>query len=344
MHYLQQVQHVKQCLSKRHLQGGTTKPPQAPAPTAVRGSTTITTLSTNKRKFLEMDIKDWLHELEFDAFVDKFIAEEIDMSLVHALNEDDLSLLGISNLVEQRKFIAAAKKVGKEIQAIKRAKRAAAAATLAAVKVSSVNILQRKKQQTLQELGVSATTTTTAKPRNGQKNNKKNNSNNSIVKSAEQALLFNLYPSNNNNKYIYVAATTAAPDGVFHDGNAAPLPTPPLPPTTALASARVPRSTSLFTSAAHCKQVTETLEARIEKRRIERPPGSGSGCGVVSHEELGRGGLTFAKIEESKALKAMKLQALKEELKTYESTVTELKRLIARLEAELEQQQQPPPL
>ncbi|KAL4535197.1 hypothetical protein Ndes2437A_g05927 [Nannochloris sp. 'desiccata'] len=42
MHYLQQVQHVKQCLSKRHLQGGTTKPPQASAsganPTVAHGN------------------------------------------------------------------------------------------------------------------------------------------------------------------------------------------------------------------------------------------------------------------------------------------------------------------
>ena len=70
-----------------------------------------------------MDIKEWLRELEFDAFIDKFVAEEIDMTLVHALNEDDLSLLGITNLLEQRKFIRAAKKVGEEVQVIKKSKR-----------------------------------------------------------------------------------------------------------------------------------------------------------------------------------------------------------------------------
>ncbi|KAL4535196.1 hypothetical protein Ndes2437A_g05926 [Nannochloris sp. 'desiccata'] len=130
-------------------------------------------------------------------------------------------------------------------------------------------------------------------------------------------------------------ATTTATEGGLHDGPEAPLPTPPLPPTTALASARVPHSTSLFTSAAHCKQVTETLESRIEKRRIERPPGNG----IDSNEQLGRGGITFTKVEESRALKAMKLQALKEELKMHESTVTELKKLIAGLEEELGWQQ-----
>jgi len=348
-HYLHQVQHVKQCLSKRHLQGGTTKPPQAAA-AAVGANITEATLTANKRKYLEMDLKDWLHELQFDAYLDKFISEEIDMTLVHALNENDLSLLGITSLYDQRKFITAAKKVGKEVQAIKRAKRAAAAATLAAAKASSVEASsvdkkQRKKQQTLQELGVS--TTASAKPRDG----RKINNNNKNVKSAEQALLLNLYPANDSNNYKYVAAppasnnipraATTATEVMFPDSNDAPLPTPPLPPTTALASARVPQSTSLFTSAAHCKQVTETLEARIERRRSERP----SGIGGDSHEQLARGGVTFTKVEESRALKAMKLRALKEELRTYENTVAELKSLVAGLEAELDiQQQQPPPM
>ncbi len=201
------------------------------------------------------------------------------------------------------------------------------------MKTDIVDPKQKMKQQTLQQLGVSSTTTTTAAT--AARLGNQNSHSNVNVKSAEQALLLNLYPATNNNNARYLAA---APTEVVLYANAdggAPLPTPPLPPTTALASARVPASTSLFTSAAHCKQVTDTLEARLEKRRTEQPPGSKS---IPSNEELGRGGVTFPKVEESRALKSMKLRALKEELRTHESTVLELKRLIAGLEAELEQQ------
>ena len=349
MHYLQQVHHVKQCLSKRHLQG-----PSKPTPVA-----TTTATATAKRKFLEMDIKDWLLELGFATCIDKFISEEIDMTLVHALNEDDLQLLGISNLLDQRKFLRAAKKVGEEIQARKRAKRAAAAAEkMNNSKQKGIALMQqqqqRKKQQTLQAVGgVSATTATNLKNQNKPNNNNNDDaSNRNSIQLAEQALLLNLYPSTKNRKkmnsrYVVTAApadsrlpsTSAATIPVVYNNDNAhdslPLPTPPLPPTTALASARVPCSISLFTSAAHCKQVTETLESRIEKRRAERPLGNGG----TGNEELGRGGLTFSKVEESRALKAMKLQALKEELRTHENTVIELKKLIEGLETELGQPQ-----
>lgn len=110
--------------------------------------------------------------------------------------------------------------------------------------------------------------------------------------------------------------------------SASPEPTPPMEPAAALPAARVPRAASLWTSAARCEQVTEDLGARIEKRRAARP-------GPEPEEGLHRGGVRYTHADESRALKAVKLQALQDELKTHESTVKELRRLIAQLEAEL---------
>lgn len=55
-HYLQQVQHVKQCLSKRHLQGGAKAKVAAPVAVAPgqQGA------PQNGRRLLDMDIRVWL--------------------------------------------------------------------------------------------------------------------------------------------------------------------------------------------------------------------------------------------------------------------------------------------
>ena len=89
-------------------------------------------------------------------------------------------------------------------------------------------------------------------------------------------------------------------------------------------------SASLFASAGRCEAITDSLESRLEKKRAQQP--------VAVPEPLARGGVSFSRVEEDKALKAMKLKALKEELRTHQATVEELTRLIGEMERELQQE------
>jgi hypothetical protein len=92
-----------------------------------------------------------------------------------------------------------------------------------------------------------------------------------------------------------------------------------------------PPAASLWAGAGACRTVAPPLEARLAARRAAGgAPGGG--------EALARGGrapqpFTFA--EETGALKAVRLQALREELRAHEATAGELRRQVAVLEAEL---------
>ena len=87
-------------------------------------------------------------------------------------------------------------------------------------------------------------------------------------------------------------------------------------------------SSLMWKAAALCQQLTEPLESRIERTRKEKNTG-------VKEEALGRGGVVFSRVEESRAMQSMKLEALKEELKMHETTVEQLRAMIRAIENEL---------
>lgn len=223
------------------------------------------------------------------------------MSLVHALTEEDLRALGVADLLSQRRLLAAARRVGAEVAEAKRAKRAAAKRAAAAAAAPP----RAKRQQTLRLPGMPPLAAAPAAPAPGER-------------SAEQQLLSQLYPSREG-----FGAAQLEEDG------ADPGPTPPLPPAAALPGARVAPGASLFACAATYETVADTLEERLEKRRAEQPG--------AATQPLGRGGVTYVRPEESTATKLLKLAALRDELRCHEETLSDLRRMIAELEAEMGQ-------
>lgn len=280
-------------------------------------------------------------ELEFEAHIDTFLAEEIDMSLVHALNEDDLRTLGITDFLAQRRFLSAARKAGEEVAAAKRAKRAAS--TILSRGPSAPGKLagsgrgepsglpKQKKQKTLHLPGMvsrpPAASLAALNSVPGQGRALDGKKSNDTAKPVEQALLSALYPGKRKTAHLGYTTGAAGADELENEA-LSPQPTPPLPPPAALATSRVAHSASLFASAARCEAVTASLESRLEKKRSGQAPGAAS-------EPLARGGISFSRVEEDRALKLMKLRALRDELRTHEATVVELKRLIGEMEADL---------
>lgn len=58
-----------------------------------------------------MDISTWLTSIGLEKYIDIFVKEEIDMSVVHYLDEDHLIELGIEKLGARLKFLHAAKQL-----------------------------------------------------------------------------------------------------------------------------------------------------------------------------------------------------------------------------------------
>jgi hypothetical protein len=138
----------------------------------------------------------------------------------------------------------------------------------------------------------------------------------------ERALLAHLYPP--------VAAAVVA--GAAAAGQ--PQRTPKLASDRSLARA-TPAGASLWAGAGACQPVAPTLGARLAQREGADPAASAA---RRQAQPLARGGATYptAPDQESRALKRVKLEALREELRTHESTVAELRRMIAGLEREVE--------
>lgn len=73
------------------------------------------------------------------------------------------------------------------------------------------------------------------------------------------------------------------------------------------------------------------MAARLAQREAEQAQGAGAG-----RQPLARGGTAYPAAEESRALKRLKLEALRQELRHHEATAAELRRMIQGLEREVE--------
>jgi hypothetical protein len=141
----------------------------------------------------------------------------------------------------------------------------------------------------------------------------------------ERALLAHLYPP--------AAAAAAARTAPAAAGQPPQL-TPQLASGRSLARA-APAAASLWAGAGACQPVAPTLGARLAQREGADPAAAAA---RRQAQPLARGGAAYppAADQESRALKRVKLEALREELRTHESTVAELRRMIAGLEREVE--------
>lgn len=135
----------------------------------------------------------------------------------------------------------------------------------------------------------------------------------------ERALLASLYPS------------TAGNSGSGGSKQQSPPPqrTPQLGGRR-MAARAAPAAASLWAGAGSCMPVAPTLGARLAAREAADPEGA-----AARKQPLARGGTAYPAREESRALKRVKLEALREELRMHEGTVAELRRMIAGLEQEV---------
>jgi hypothetical protein len=133
---------------------------------------------------------------------------------------------------------------------------------------------------------------------------------------------------------------------------AAPRPgaTPGLRPSSAAPALRVSLDRSLWTCAAECREIADNVDARLLRKR--RAPDEANAEGDTSGDGrsaaatpnpsvhvpvplIGRGGTAYPRADESRALKLVKLEALRQELVTHQRTVADLMCMVAELEAEL---------
>jgi hypothetical protein len=91
-----------------------------------------------------------------------------------------------------------------------------------------------------------------------------------------------------------------------------------------------PASASLWAGSATCQAVAPLLEARMARREAEDPAAA-----AAKRQPLARGGATAPPNEEGRALKLQRLEALREELRSQEATVAQLRGMVGQLEAEL---------
>lgn len=138
----------------------------------------------------------------------------------------------------------------------------------------------------------------------------------------ERALLASLYPP--------------PQPAAAHKPPAAAQGTPPQRLTPQLAGGRslargAPAgAASLWAGAAACREVAPTLGARLAQREAADPEGA-----ATRRQPLARGGTAYPAGEESRALKRVRLDALRQELRTHEETVVSLRAMIAQLEREV---------
>lgn len=142
----------------------------------------------------------------------------------------------------------------------------------------------------------------------------------------ERSLLDQLYPVQPSHVAAEApqqggAAAAAAAGGVRH--------TPLLPagrtlPRAALAGA------SLWAGAGTCQPVAPLLAARLAEREAGDPEAT-----AARRQPLARGGTAYPVDLETRALKRLKLEALRDELKQHEATVADLRRMVQELEREV---------
>lgn len=87
---------------------------------------------------------------------------------------------------------------------------------------------------------------------------------------------------------------------------------------------------SLWAGAAACCAVAPTLGARLARREAADPEGV-----AARRQPLARGGTAYPAGEESRALKRVRLDALRQELRMHEETVAGLRAMIAQLERDV---------
>ncbi|KAL4458724.1 hypothetical protein ABPG75_013589 [Micractinium tetrahymenae] len=282
-----------------------------------------------------MDTGQWLKALGLERYRQLFAEQEIDLTCVHAVSAEELAGIGIADRLHQVRIVQAAEALASQLglrqlrgtrgggslqhqqPAAKKQKQlallpaggssgAAAAAPPAVGKAAAAAAAsgaqpaqQQAWQQRHQPAGENPLREAGPRPK-------------------ERALLASLYPP---------AQPAAAAVG---QAACAAAPTPQLAGGRSLSRGAPAGAASLWAGAAACCEVAPTLGARLAQRAAADPD-----CDAAKRQPLARGGTAYPAGEESRALRRVRLDALRQELRTHEETVAGLRAMIAQLEREI---------
>lgn len=323
LHYTKRVVHVKQCMA-----GKRNPPQQSRQPSAVRTIKVSSDFISNKHiKQQHMQeqqqqqptipstapqqqvpcttaddvdcIKSWLQQLGLEYYHSICIREEIDLSVTHMITAEEWQEVGVLNRIHQRRLVEAGRKKGGILVGERQDKN-----------------MMRVHQDQYTAL-VRGTTTT------------------------RDAHAYHDDDDENGENNININITTTRNENT----SCSIQPTPPmiLGHSKAVTAARVTPNSTLWASAATCQQIAPTLEARLVSLKRKR---NVDGNDDDREEELARGvaplgphivGHTTAAVVtvESRASKLQKLEALREEVRSHEEILKDLKGMVHTLESDL---------
>lgn len=99
-----------------------------------------------------------------------------------------------------------------------------------------------------------------------------------------------------------------------------------------MAARAAPAATTLWAGAGACVAVVPTLGERLAAKEAADPDGA-----AAHKQPLARGGTCYPAGDETRALKCVRLEALRQELRMHEETAVQLRAMIAGLEHEVGQ-------
>ena len=259
-------------------------------------------------------IKSWLQQLGLECYYNICIREEIDLSIVQMITVEEWQEVGVLNRMHQRRLVEGGRKKGMGERQDKRV------------------IRGQQEQHTMM-----------------------------VCDTTREAHAYHHH--HDEGEYnINITTTTNDDDDNNNNTDTSVHPTPPLilGHSKAVTAARVAPNSTLWVSAATCQQIAPTLEARLVslKRRKNGEDadntsgnrGGGGGMYREEEEELARGiaplGLHIightataaaaaVAMMQSRASKLQKLEALREDVRSHEEILKDLKGMMHTLESDL---------
>lgn len=376
LHYLQRISHIKSCL-----RGASGSFKQLENPNIPRPSTTDTKLQKEESKLdpcttMEQDcdrkqndtlshlskndnvdtpdIRGWMKSLELDPYIEVFLKEEIDMTIVHALTDEDLRNLGIKDRLLQRRFLDAAQNYRHQNLLVQRNSPSKNGALFQqhstyighnrkrpCLVMGPANKRRHSHREDLNQ-APSKKLTLPSMFMQGSNTDCCLKAKNNVVRQKAELEYQDIWRTRFQDDSLCSAERSTTDDirnrekcafiksyNIMKKLKRRFMPAINFRKSLACIDMRVPSKCSLWTAAARCEQLTDSLEIRIKNRQKQQDYD-------LSQEKLSRGGVKYNRIDESRAMKVLKLKALEEELAQHEATVAEMRILIANLKKELE--------
>ncbi|KAL4426700.1 hypothetical protein ABPG77_004756 [Micractinium sp. CCAP 211/92] len=285
---------------------------------------------------LQMNARQWLKALGLERYHQLFEEHDIDLTCVHAVSAEELASIGIADRLHQARIVQAAEALASQL-GLRQLRGTGSGSGARQLPLAA----KRRKQLSLlaagsnhcaagtigAAAGTEAAAAEAAHAAQGAQQEARhqltdNPHRDAAPRPEERALLASLYPA------PQPAAANSPTPGA--QGAAPQRLTPQLAGGRSLLRGAPAGAASLWAGAAACCAVAPTLGARLARREAADPDGA-----AARRQPLARGGTAYPAGEESRALKRVRLDALRQELRMHEETVAGLRAMIAQLERDV---------